>query len=168
MLQKDNVFSSKSFSLTLGSRIFGRRAQPLATWGTGRMWSFHVWNKHGNTTCVSWGFMMFHVCFFKILYCNSSCFSLHVFLWFWRKFGREKHNKIQLKARGYQPPCLVNLGTLASCVRSVLVAVPGRCFIVPIVARASDITSCHRKSPNALDDSRLTSGSSWRGDSSKS
>lgn len=167
MLQKDNVFSSKSFSLTLGSRIFGRRAQPLATWGTGRMWSFHVWNKHWITHVfheVSWCFM-----FVSLRCCSismNSCFSLHLFFVVLKKVRKE-----QISIEGSRLPTAMfgepwHLGP--QCVRSVLVAVPARCFIVPIVARASDITSCHRKSPNALDDSRLTSGSSWRGDSSKS
>ena len=60
---------------------------------------------------------MFHVCFFKMLqhFCELMFLIARIFCGF-EKLGREKHNKIstkfQLKARGYQPPCLVNLGTL--------------------------------------------------------
>ena len=135
MLQKDNVFSSKSFSLTLGSRIFGRRAQPLATWGTGRMWSFHVWNKHWITHVfheVSWCFM-----FVSLRFCSismNSCFSLHVFFVVLKKVRKgETQQNFNWRLEVSEP---WHLGP--QCVRSVSVAVPALCFIVPIVARASD------------------------------
>lgn len=74
----------------------------------------------------------------------NSCFSLHLFFVVLKKVRKE-----QISIEGSRLPTAMfgepwHLGP--QCVRSVLVAVPALCFIVPIVARASDITSCHRKS----------------------